>query len=170
MKIFIISALYLFLVIAVYQFIPESILYNKTGYIILMPFIIAVLGFPYLVKIVLSKKKIGNLSPNHILSGLIIAGLAGSIISDTLQHRKIDKEFAKNAIETQGIVVEKFKGGSKNNRGMQIICEFFDKNDSAFNTFRNNDKENKYNIGDTLTINYLERNPEINKIMEFEKD
>jgi hypothetical protein len=170
MKTFIISALYLFLVIAGYQFLPEYILYNKKLYIILMPFAIAVLGFPYLVKLVISIKKIGNISPNHILSGLMIAGLVGSIIANYIQRYFIDKEFAKNAIETNGVVVDKFKGGSKNNRGMQIICEFYDKNDSAFNTFRKDDKENKYNIGDTLTIKYLERNPAINKVMEFEKD
>ena len=73
-----------------------------------------------------------------------------------------DKDLEKHGKQTKGVVFQKWK--SKNEWLLKCSFKIGYK---EYETFSITDKENKYQIGDTLTIRYSSETPDNNEIIEL---
>lgn len=169
MKLLIINLFYLALVLIAYQFIPETAQYHKDGITILIPLGLAVILFPIVLALLIKLTGQLKIKAAAIFFFLMITGLSGYIIADYVRLYQIEKEFKQSAVKTYGIVTDKWHFHStKGYSGWQLKCVFKSlQTGKPFETFTQNDREDKYRIGDTLKVIYLERNPNISRVLDL---
>jgi hypothetical protein len=171
MRLIFVIIVYLLIVILAYQYIPDFIHYNKNVFIIMTPFVILCVIIPITISFVLTKTGISKFNIKGNFGALAFTGLVGYITADYNDHYKIDKEFAESSIHVKGIVSNKWDSGSgRSGHGLEIICVFRAKDGKMYRSFIQERVKDKYKVGDTLNVIYLERNPEISKVVEIEND
>jgi len=140
--------------------LDDSILYAKSGIKRWTPFILIFILIPlFTYKLVedFSLKK--NTKTGLSLIPIIVFGPLLGLWCGHLS----DNQLKEDGKLTTGIVSEKFKS----KRNWLVKCKFQAKN-RTFTTFSKTDRENLYQVGDTLTIKYSDSNPENHTIVELE--
>ena len=154
------------LILILFFGLGDDIMYAKKGIIRWIPFLIIFLLIPFMISISLKDFNYEKIKQIGISIGsvLIIGPLFG-FWSGYLSNKQLEV----NGLITFGIVSEKFKSGNRSgNPGVWLVkCDFNVQNEN-FKTFSKEDIDNQYEIGDTLTIKYSDRNPENNMIIELE--
>ncbi|WP_299261864.1 hypothetical protein, partial [uncultured Aquimarina sp.] len=154
------------LILILFFGLGDDIIYAKKGIIRWIPFLIIFLLIPFMISLFLKDFNFEKIKQRGISIGsvLIIGPLFG-FWSGYLSNKQLEE----NGLKTFGIVSEKFKSGKKSGTpGVWLLkCDFNVLNES-YKTFSKKDINNQYEIGDTLTIKYSEKNPENNIIIELE--
>jgi hypothetical protein len=154
------------LILILFFGLGDNIMYAKEGIRRWTPFLIIFLLIPFTISLFLKGYNFEKIKRRGISIGsvLIIGPLFG-FWSGYLTNKQLEQD----GLKTFGIVSEKFKSGKKSGtpRVWLIKCKFKVHN-QVFKTFSEEDINNQYEIGDTLTIKYSEKNPENNIIIELE--
>jgi hypothetical protein len=169
MKYITIILIYSILVFCGYLFVPESVQYHKGGLLILLPLGVAIILIPALVSFIYKLR--GQHAPElkRIFMSLVIGALSGYIPADYYRIYRNEQEFKSAALSATGRISFRWREDAKNYNGWKFQCEFYSEPDGRkYLTFPQDDREDKYRIGDTLRILYLKRNPEISKIPALE--
>ena len=156
------------LILILFFGLGNDILFAKTGIKRWIPYIIIFLLIPFIISLFLKEfnfKKIARIGIS--LSSFVLIGPLFGFWWGYLS----DKELKKDGLKTFGVVSEKFKSHRKSGSPgiWLVVCEFNVGNEN-FTTFSKKDIKNKYEIGDTLTIKYSERNPKNHIIIELENE
>jgi hypothetical protein len=77
-----------------------------------------------------------------------------------------DKEFQKNGETAKGIVYKKWYKYGKNSEWL-LRCHYV-VDGVTYSTFSETDKNNQYNVGDTLNVVYIKNFPQKSKIKELD--
>jgi hypothetical protein len=149
----------LVLLLVIFFGLPNAVLYSKIGLIRLLPLLLIFLAIPHFILKLLSVTNVFNTWVRIIasFSGILLIPIFGfwtGYLSD--------KDLEKHGKQTKGVVSQKWK--SKN---VWLFTCKFRIGDNEYETFSIMDKENKYQIGDTLTIRYSSQTPDINEIVEL---
>ncbi len=162
------SALWLCCIVLVIWFLyidtPDSVLYAKEGFLRWLPFILVFLVLPYLLL-----KFINSVWPNNSGWGIVIAAASVLIVGPAfgiISGEQQQKELKKNGSLTKGLVVEKWKSTGKGNKEWLIVCKY-NANGKAYTTFSIPDKENRFKLGDTVTVLYSYINPTNSAVVEL---
>ncbi|WP_205504609.1 DUF3592 domain-containing protein [Rufibacter psychrotolerans] len=143
---------------------PDSVLFAKEGFQRWLPFILVFLGLPYLLL-----KFVNSVWSNNSGWGIGVAAASVLIVGPTfgiVAGKQQQKELEKNGALTKGLVVEKWKSTSKGNKEWLIICKYY-ANGRAYTTFSIPDKENRFKLGDTVTVLYSPNNPNNSEVAEL---
>jgi len=162
------TLLWLFLIIAVLWFLyidtPNSVLYAKSGFLRWLPFALIFAVLPYLLLKFINAvwKHNSGWSIVIAIGSVFVVGPTFGIVSERKQHA----ELRKNGVLTKGIVIEKFETFGKGYNGWNVVCKY-DANGKAFTTFTIPDRENAFDLGDTLNVVYSSLNPENAEVLEL---
>ena len=162
------KTLYLFLLIGliflIFFGLGERFLYAKSGIEKWLPFILIFAGFPFLLyKCLAQYIKRQDMVLGLAIGSVLIIGPVFGIWSDKIS----EEDLSKNGVKTKAIVIEKWWHKPKSQSGEWLLrCKFTAKG-QLYHTFSYEDKDNQFEIGDTLTVIYSKRNPENSKILEF---
>ena len=146
---------------------PENIFFSKKGNRVETDTLILIIVFilPLVIVPILFPKRFFV-----FYIGFISFGMTGYMIGNVYRNNQIEKELELYAISTKGIVkLKKYFSRTKGTGDWEFVCEFID-NNIVYSTFYTRDKLNIISEGDTLNIIYLERNPEISKIIIKKSD
>lgn len=139
--------------------LPDEILYAKGLLFRLIPFLLLFFVLPYLI---LELLRLTNIENKWIFSlALSSTFIIAPIFSFWLGYIS-EKDLEKYENHTEGIVSEKWK--SKN--VWLLKCKFI-VNGSEYETFSKTDKENRFHIGDKLSIRYSSKTPDNCEIVEL---
>lgn len=139
--------------------LPNAVLYSKEGLVKLLLLLLIFLPIPHFALKLLRLKGIKNTWVE------IIATFSGALLLPFFIFwvgYLSDKDLEKHGKQTKGVVFQKWK--SKNEWLLKCSFKIGDK---GYETFSITDKENKYQIGDTLTIRYSSETPDNNEIIEL---
>jgi len=140
----------------------QDIFYVKSGFFRWLPLFLIFILIPILINLSLKQFEINNRVFYSFSSVLILGPLTG-----ILSGKIADKDLDLNGKITKGIVISKEWVKPKSQSGYwSLSCEFITKN-KVYKTFSQTDRENIYQIGDTLSIKYSESNPENSTILEL---
>ncbi|MCZ4410000.1 hypothetical protein O3Q51_14355 [Cryomorphaceae bacterium 1068] len=150
------------LIVLTFFGLGEDILYAQYGIKRWIPIILIFILVPFFAIMLAISIKNNQRVKNGLL---ILAVIMGPIFG--LWHRQLStQKWSEEGQLTKGIVSERWLGGRRGGK-WNIKCEFKVKN-TRFTTFGKWDREDLYRVGDTLTIQYAESNPNIHRILELE--
>ena len=148
------------LILFLFLGLPDEVLYAKSGLLRWLPFILIFFVLPYLIfKLLRIITNDSHWIASLAIGSVIILGPTFGFWTGLLSERDLEK-YGKN---TKCIVSEKWKSKHK----WLFKCKF-KVDEIVFETFSFTDYENKYQIGDTLTIRYSSKTPNNNEIVELE--
>lgn len=148
----------------------DSVVYSNEGFSRWIPYILIFGVQPVVLYFLLRDMPMGNFK---IKQYLIVRGIIATsvliIVLSYLYFSQIrgDNDLASNGQRTYGIVKKKWLDTYKQKSNWLLICKF-NVDGKTYSTFSESDKENKYSIGDTLTIIYSTRFPGNCKIEELQ--
>jgi hypothetical protein len=149
------------LILFLFLGLPDEILYAKAGLFRWLPFILIFLVLPYFIFKLFSVITIGGDWIVVLAIGSVL--IVGSIFGFWTGYLS-DKDLERYGKNIDGIVSEKWKSKHK----WLFKCKFKVEH-KVYETFSFTDKENKYQIGDTLFIRYSSKAPDNNKIVVVNK-
>ncbi len=141
---------------------PEDIYYSKARerveadtLVLVLVFIIPLIILPFLFP--------NKFVPYYL--GFMILGFISYGIGNYYRKYRIQNELSKSSVLTKGIVRGKRYFNSLKGTGhWEYFCEF-EHSDYIYSTFYQTDYKNKIDDGDTLVVLFLERNPDISKVI-----
>lgn len=146
----------------------DKIVYSR-GSLAYIPFIIIVFAQPVVLYLLLLQFSfnVRDVHPKLIMRGITAASIAIFLLSYLFfqQFRK-ENDLALHGQTTKGIVYKKWYDDDKKNPKWLLRCNYI-VDGTSFSTFSETDKENKYRIGDTLTVIYSTRYPQNSIIYEL---
>lgn len=149
----------LLVILSLFWWLPDSVLFAKAGFFRWLPFLIIFCLNTTLIYIVIRSydKKIMTSIGIAALSVLIIGPLFG-----LWQDYYRDTELKENGIKTIGIVHTKWLKNPKGNNPKYSIKSSFIVKGKAYFTSVYDLEDRKYSKGDTISIIYSINNPELN--------
>jgi hypothetical protein len=153
MKLFLLI-LYIGLLCFIFFGLPDSVVYsqdNKSLAAVILVFVVQ----PVLLYALLRASKVKRVYLYLLcpLSVLILGPLLGYYYG-----YEENKDFQERGKTTSGIIYKKWYNSGKNKQWL-IRCHYV-VNGQTYSTFSETDAENKYKVGDTLTVIYLEDYPQ----------
>lgn len=150
-------------------FIPESIQYSKEGSTNTLPFMTVTFGIPMLLFLWMMLSSKENKTPVMLVVITSLVGFPAVITQDYYRLEQMEEELKADGKLIKGVVVERAKKSGKGYNGYQIVLRFT-VDDVEYFTFKQEDWEDQYRMGDTLEVRYLPRNPEISRVPVFEDE
>ncbi|MFN6377782.1 MAG: hypothetical protein ACK4WD_00800 [Flavobacteriales bacterium] len=159
---YLVLLLYIGLLLLVFFGLPEKILYSQEV-IRWTPFVLIIFVQPFLLYLLL---KSFNVKPKYLvricaLSVLVIGPAFGLYIG-----YQEEKDLRENGQTVKGVVYKKWYSTGKYSEWL-LRCQY-EVDGVVYSTFSETDRDNKYEIGDTLTILYVNNFPQKSKIKELE--
>ena len=154
--------LYLGILILIFFGLPDKILYSQ-DVIRWTPFILIFIVQTFLLYRLLQSFKIMQ---KHLLG---ICALSVLVIGPSFGFYlgyKDERDFQQNGEETKGIVYKKWYKYGKNSEWL-LRCQY-EVDGVIYSTFSETDEENRYQVGDTLTVIYIKNYPPKCKIKELD--
>jgi hypothetical protein len=139
----------------------DTVVYSQEGFLKWFPYLIIFIAQPVALYLLLSQFSFAN---SKIQSRLLIRGtIAISVLIISLTYiyylqTKQENDLLLYGQTTKGVVYKKWYDTYKDKSKWLLKCKYVIDGDTL-STFSETDKENKYKVGDTLTILYSTRNP-----------
>jgi len=154
--------IYFLLIIAGILLLPESLYFSKNNKRVEadMLLLIAVFLLPLAFVPIVWPRQFAR-----YYASFVVFGFLGYLLAGYIRKVNIEKEFKTGSVSVSGVVKGKrssFK--TKGAASWNFYCEF-EHNGVLYKTFREEDGKNRMNDGDSMTILFLQRNPEISKIV-----
>ena len=154
--------LYIALLLLIFFGLPDKILYSQEA-ISWTPFILIFFIQTFLLYHLL---KSFNVTPDyHVGICALSVLLIGPSFGFYLGHQE-DKEFQKKGETVKGVVYKKWYKTGKNSEWL-LRCSYM-VDGIQYSTFSETDRGNKYRVGDTLTVIYIDNFPQKSKIKELD--
>lgn len=138
----------------------EKIMFAKSGYARILPFVLIFIGIPFCIyktTLLFLKKKTAT---NIALLSILILGPGFGLWSDYLSKN----DFSIHGKITTGKVIDRW-WTTNNNRGRWTIAAEFSYNGKKYITFSKDDNDNKFQINDPISVRFSTRNPENNELL-----
>ena len=137
----------------------DPVVYSHEGFSKWLPYILIFVAQPLVLYLLLTQISFKNfkIQKSLIVRGIIAISVLTIIMSYLyfLQTKK-ENDLVLNGCKTRGIVYKKWQDNYKQDSKWLLVCNF-SVDGKPFYTFSETDKENKYKVGDTLTIIYSTR-------------
>lgn len=149
----------------------DKIVYSH-GNLRWIPFIIMIVAQPVVLYLLLLQFSfnVRDVHPKLVRRGITAASIAIFLLSYVFfQQFKKENDLALHGQMTKGIVYKKWYDDDKKNPKWLLRCNYI-VDGTSFSTFSETDKENKYRIGDTLTVIYSTRYPQNSIIYELKEN
>jgi steroid 5-alpha reductase family enzyme len=140
----------------------DSVVYAQEGLAKWFPYILIFVAQPIVLYLLLKPLPftVAKVSPDFMRSGIVAASvLIVSLVYIYYLEVKGDNDLHLYGKTTRGIVYKKWHDTSREKANWLVRCTYI-VDGHTFSTFSETDKENKYKIGDTLTIRYSSRYPQ----------
>ncbi len=154
--------LYIGLLLLIFFGLPDKVLYSQ-DIIKWIPFVLIFGVQTYLLYYLLLSFKV---NPKYIIGSCALSAL---IIGPSFGFYRSYQEklaFQKSGKETKGVIYKKWYSLKKNSEWL-VRCHYM-VDDVTYSTFSETDKYNKYKVGDTLTVIYIDGFPQKCKIKELD--
>ncbi len=167
-KIVFIAFLYLLLV-CIFRFvlIPEKYIYGHNHQYKFLEFLLIVVVIPASVGLFYLAKKVEKNKALGIGILFIVFGFIGLMLSTFIEKSIVSYQIHDHGKTITGKVDYTYltRSGSRSSGKLQYnFIIVFDVNSNNYYSLPGFTDEEKYKIGDTMTVKYLERNPFLNKI------
>ena len=140
----------------------DTVVYSQEGFLKWFPYLIIFIAQPIVLFLVLRQVSFNNSKsqPRLLIRGAIAISVL--IISMTYIYylqTKQENDLLLYGQTTKGIVYKKWYDTYKDKSKWLLRCKYVIDGDTL-STFSETDKDNKYKVGDTLTILYSTHNPQ----------
>lgn len=169
MKKIVYSALSYSLIIIIIRFSisPEHYIYGHSYENKFLEFLFAVVAIPVFTSLFYLAKT--TKKDKSIAIGILftIFGFIGLLTSTFIEKSIVSYQLNKDAKTIIGVVDYRYleRSRSRSNRITYNFIVSFTVNNKTYNSLPGFTKTEIYNIGDSIKVNYLERNPFLNKII-----
>lgn len=167
-KIISIASIYLILVCVIrFIFIPEKYIYGHNHEYKFLEFLLIVIIIPAGIALLCIAKSSNTNKSIGIGVMFVISGFAGLLLSTFIEKSIASYQINKDGKFTTGKVDYTYtqRKGSRSSGSIQYhFIVAFNIDNSQYYSLPGYTDEEKYKVGDTITVKYLKRNPFINKI------
>ncbi|MFT3793236.1 hypothetical protein [Flavobacterium sp.] len=140
---------------------PDVVLYAKSGVLKWVPYGIIILVVPFLLYKILDGMKInstlGWLIP---IGSVLMVGIPYGHWTDDLK----EKDLQQNGAVTDGVVVDVFEGSRESYHKLYFVGEF-EVDGKTYQTFSYDNKDHRFQIDDSIVVEYSRRNPENSRVI-----
>jgi len=157
---YLVLILYIALLLIVFFGIPVRVLYSQ-GVIRFTPFILIFFIQTFLLYCLL---KSFNAAPKFTVGWVALSVLIIGPSFGLYEGHRAKADFKDNGSLTNGIVYKKWQRKSE----WLLRCQY-SVDGNVYSTFSETDKNNRYKVGDTLTVIYIKDFPQKSRIKELEK-
>jgi hypothetical protein len=140
--------------------LPGFILYDKSRFILIGFACVLAIGLPFLLYHILTEFEINQMAGKGIAYTSIFLLVPYGLWTGEID----DKRLGENNSHTWGIVYDKWRS-----KGKPLLRAKFKVDNKEYVTFSKTDHYDIFSIGDTVTIIYWTKDPELSKIKELEK-
>lgn len=147
--------------------IPEKYIYGHNHEYKFLEFLLIVVVIPASVGLFYLAKKVEKNKALGIGILFIVFGFIGLMLSTFIEKSIVSYQIHDHGKTITGRVDDIYitRSGSRSSGKLQYnFIIVFDVNSNSFYSLPGFTDEEKYKIGDTMTVKYLERNPFLNKI------
>ena len=147
--------------------IPEKYIYGHNHEYKFLEFLLIVVVIPASVGLFYLAKKVEKNKALGIGILFIVFGFIGLMLSTFIEKSIVSYQIHDHGKTIIGRVDDTYltKSGSRSSGKLQYnFIIVFDVNSNSYYSLPGFTDEEKYKIGDTMTVKYLERNPFLNKI------